>query len=113
MPILRMLLKIARAVVMNVIKIITSQVNLVQDIVTKPVQAMVQQVIGGAWRGDGAQRFADEMTSMVIPQLSNLTMSFGNTGHYITRALDTMYRADKQASRIAGGLADVFKGIFR
>ena len=106
------LLRIARSIVMNVVKIVTNQVNLVQDAITKPVQSMVQQVLGGAWRGDGAKRFSEEMTSMIIPQLQNLTMSFTNTGNFITRALDTMERADKAASKIAGGLMDVFKGIY-
>lgn len=112
MGILGALLRIARSIVMNVVKIVTQQVNLVQDAITRPVQAIVQQVLAGAWKGDGAQRFAEEMSNMIIPQLGNLTMSFTNTGNYITRALDTMYRADKQASKIAGGLLDVFKGIF-
>ena len=106
------LLRIARSIVMNVVKTVTQQVNLVQDAITKPIQTMVQQVLGGAWKGDGAVRFSEEMTSLVIPQLQNLTMSFTNTGNFITRALDTMERADKVASRISGGLMDVFKGIF-
>jgi len=106
------LLRIARSIVMNVIKIVTNQVNLVQDAVTKPIQTMVQQVVGGSWRGDGATRFAEEMQSLVLPQLQNLTMSFTNTGNFITRALDTMFRADKTSAKIAGGLMDVFKGIF-
>lgn len=107
------LLRIARSVVLNVVRTVTSQVNMVQEAVASPIRAMVQQVIGGAWRGEGAERFADEMTSLIIPQLSDLTRSFTNTSSSINKALNTMNRADKASARIANGLSDVFKGIYR
>ena len=113
MSIFGKLLRIARSIVLNVVRTVTNQVNMVQEAITSPLRTMVQQVLGGAWRGNGADRFAEEMTSLIIPQLSDLSTSFSNTGNYINRALNTMNRADKNASKIAGGLSDVFRGIFR
>lgn len=112
MSILGRLLRIARAAVSSVVRMVTQAVNQVMESVTRPLQGMVQQVLGGIWKGEGAQRFAEEMTSQVIPQLMNLTMSFSNTASYINRALDTMTRADKQAQKLASGLVDVFKSIY-
>lgn len=109
----RILIRIARAVVENIINIINQQIRLIQDVITQPLRQIVQQVVGGAWRGGGANRFVEEMTNEVIPQLvniGNVNMSFGNT---IRRAMDVMDRADRQATQQAQQLYDVFNGIFR
>ncbi|PKO13952.1 MAG: hypothetical protein CVU39_16355 [Chloroflexi bacterium HGW-Chloroflexi-10] len=109
---LGLLLRIARSVVNNVMSIITSQINIIQDAITSPLKAMVQQVTGGIWKGDGSVRFVQEMTSEVIPQLVNIGgmgMSFGGA---IRKALDFMDQADKQATSKANELFDVFNKIF-
>jgi len=91
---------------------ITSQVNLIQDAVTSPLRGLVQQVTGGIWKGEGANRFVQEMTSEVIPSLVNIgsmNMGFGNG---IKKALDIMDQADRQAQSKANELFDVFGKIF-
>jgi len=110
--ILGFLLKLARLVVQGVLNTIKNQVNMVLSAVTQPLQAIVSQVTNGAWKGDGAVRFVEEMQTQVLPALQNLGMGFTNTGSMITRAMDTIYRADTTASRIANGLGDLFGGIF-
>lgn len=107
------LLRIARSVVENVINTINNQIRMVQEAITAPLRAMVQQVLGGVWKGDGANRFVAEMTSEVLPMLVNITnvnMSFGGL---IRRAMDILDRADRQATQQAQQLYDVFNGIFR
>lgn len=106
------ILKIARSVVNHVISMITSQVNIIQDAVTSPLRALVQQVTGGIWKGDGSVRFVNEMTSEVIPQLASIgsiNMGFGSA---IRKALDLMDQADRQAASKANELFDVFNKIF-
>jgi len=91
---------------------ITSQVNIIQDAVTSPLRGLVQQVSGGIWKGEGANRFVQEMTSEVIPSLVNIgsmNMGFGNG---IKKALDIMDQADRQAQSKANELFDVFGKIF-
>lgn len=112
MGLLGFLLRIARAIVNGIISSIKKQVEVVAQGVEAPIRQMVSQVLGGAWKGDGAQRFVEEMNNDVLKQVTNLMGSCSNTGLFITKALDTMFRADKTAARIAGGLMDVFKGIF-
>lgn len=107
------LLRIARSVVENVISTINNQIRMVQEAITAPLRAMVQQVLGGVWKGDGANRFVAEMTSEVLPMLvniGNVNMGFGGL---LRRALDIMDRADRQAVQHAQQLYDVFNGIFR
>ena len=106
------ILRIVRSVVNHVISMITSQVNLIQDAVTSPIRGLVQQVTGGIWKGEGANRFVQEMTSEVIPSLVNIgsmNMGFGNG---IKKALDIMDQADRQAQSKANELFDVFGKIF-
>jgi hypothetical protein len=107
------LLRIARSVVENVINTINNQIRMVQEAITAPLRAMVQQVLGGVWKGDGANRFVAEMTNEVLPMLvniGNVNMSFGGL---LRRAMDIMDRADRQATQQAQQLYDVFNGIFR
>jgi phage-related protein len=108
---IRTILKIARSVVRNVTQVITGQINLIQDAVTAPLRSMVQQVVGGVWRGEGANRFVAEMTSEIIPQLTGVGSLAGNFGGLINRALDVMDRADRQATSKANALMDVFQKI--
>ncbi|MHB8133105.1 MAG: hypothetical protein ACYDH1_02675 [Anaerolineaceae bacterium] len=106
------ILRIVRSVVNHVISMITAQVNIIQDAVTSPLRGIVQQVTGGVWKGEGANRFVQEMTSEVIPSLVNIgsmNMGFGNG---IKKALDIMDQADRQAQSKANELFDVFGKIF-
>jgi len=112
MSILGALLKIARAIVSGIISQINKQVEMIMQGVTAPIQQMVQQVIAREWVGDGADRFVAEMQNDVLKQLQNMSGGVSNTATLVNKALDTMFRADKQAQRIASGLVDIFRGIF-
>ena len=105
------LLKIARSVVDHVIQIITQQVNIVQDAITAPLRNWVQQVLGGIWKGDGAERFVHEMTNEVITELVNIGSANLNFGGLIRGAIEIMDQADNQATQKANGLFDIFHSI--
>lgn len=111
MGILGFLLKIARAVVQGIINQIKGQVNMIMNAVTQPLNMIIQSVVAGAWKGDGADRFVAEMQSEVMQALQNMTGGLTNTGTLINKALDTMWRADRSARTIASGLLDDFKNI--
>jgi hypothetical protein len=96
----------------NAISQILKQVNVVQDAVTSPLRGLVNQVMGGIWKGNGANRFVQEMISEVIPMLVNI-MGFGNSyASAIDRARNRMNQAINQATSQAQSLFDVFNGIF-
>jgi len=96
----------------SIMNAIMQQVNVVQNIVTAPLKAIVNQVIGGIWKGDGATRFANEMTSMVIPSLTNITGSINGYNSAIKKAQEAMEQAVKSATSIASGLGEIFDSIF-
>ncbi len=96
----------------NAISQILKQVNVVQDAVTAPLRGLVNQVMGGIWKGNGANRFVQEMISEVIPMLVNI-MGFGTSyANAIDRARNRMNQAINQATSQAQSLFDVFNGIF-
>lgn len=91
---------------------ILAQVNVIEDAITAPLKAMVSQVVAGAWKGDGANRFASEMGSDVIPMLASIMVVQTNYGNAFKKSQDRMQQAFQQAANVAQTLSDVFNGIF-
>lgn len=104
--------KFARSIVRGIINQIMQQVNVIQDAVTSPLRALVNQVMGGAWKGDGATRFVDEMTSDVIPMLVNIAGINNNYANAIKKSMDRMEQAEREANSHVQQLFDVFSSIF-
>ena len=104
--------KFVRGLVNNIMNQVTQQVNMIQDAVTSPLRGLVNQVMGGMWRGDGANRFVAEMTGEVIPMLVNIMGINTNFVGAIKRTVDRMEQAERQASSRAQQLFDVFNKIF-
>jgi predicted histidine transporter YuiF (NhaC family) len=106
------LFKWVEELVGNVIQQVMQQINVVQEAVTAPLRGLVNQVVGGVWKGDGASKFTQEMTSEVIPMLANIMNVQTNFANAIKKAQDSMNQAMQQATSQAQGLFDVFNGIF-
>ena len=104
--------KFVEDLVGNAIGQILKQVNVVQDAVTSPLRSLVNEVMGGMWKGEGANRFVQEMTSEVIPMLVNIMGFNTNFANNITKAQNRMNQAINQATSQAQSLFDVFGGIF-
>jgi len=96
----------------GIINQVLQQVNIIQDAVTSPLRAMVGQVMSGTWRGDGANKFVNEMTSEVIPMLVNIMSINTNFANAIKKSQDRMNQAVHQATSQAQTLYDVFNNIF-
>ena len=106
------LFKWVEDLVNNVINQVLQQVNIIQNAVTSPLRAIINQVTGGIWKGDGANRFVQEMTSEVIPMLVNIMGFNTNFANAIKKSQDTMQQAVNQATSQAQTLMDVFGQIF-
>ncbi len=99
-------------VVDGVINQIMSQVRIIEEAVTSPLRALVGQVTGGIWRGDGADKFVQEMTSEVIPMLVNIMNVNSSYSSAIRRSIDRMNQAEQQAAQAANTLMEVFGQIY-
>jgi uncharacterized protein YukE len=108
----RILIRIARKVIESVLSQLMQQFNVVEQMAQAPMQAMVQQVVGGVWIGKGADAFVEEVSSLMIPGTQNINQHISVFSNNLTRALDTMTQADQQVRNIVGGLNDIFGGIY-
>jgi len=107
------LIKIAKQVVNSVRQQIMGQTSLLDMAVKAPIQAMVKQVVGGEWKGEGADAFVEECNKMFIPGTDNVMTIFRTMDSGIGRALDIMEAADAKATSIANDLDGIFRGIFK
>jgi uncharacterized protein YukE len=105
------LFKIVFGILDGVIQQIMQQVRIIEDAVTSPLRAIVGQVVSGVWRGDGADRFADEMGTEVIPMLMNIMNTNQNYASAISRSVERMRQAERQATQAAQSLVDIFGQI--
>lgn len=106
------LFKLAFGILDGVIQQIVSQIRLVEDAVTSPLRGIVGQVMSGVWKGDGANRFVEEMNNEVIPMLVNIMGVNQGYASAITRSVERMRQAERQATQAAQTLMDVFGQIF-
>jgi hypothetical protein len=96
----------------GIISSILSQFNFIQDLITTPLKVMVNQVVQGVWKGNGANKFVAEMTDQVIPMIASILTGTQNYANSIKKSQDHMLQGFQQASSIANSLNDVFNSIF-
>jgi WXG100 family type VII secretion target len=97
--------------VQNVVSQITQQSSQVEDVVNG-IRGGMQPISGGAWVGQGAQAFIEEVNSRLIPQIMQLIASISGFGGGINSALDVMSQADNDVFGVVGNIGDMFDSIF-
>jgi hypothetical protein len=106
------LLRLARAVVQGVMSQLMSQLNIVRESALAPMRLIVQQVMGGVWRGDGANAFVEEVSSLMIPGVGQVADHITIMHKNLQNAVDVIDQADQQANSKVNALADVFDAIY-
>jgi len=112
MSILSKLLRFARQVVANVTTQLNQQFNVVEQGALTPLRNIVAQVTGGVWKGDGANKFVEELSKMMIPGVGRVGAQIKTMNSNLQRAVTVMDQADAQVNSLAKGLGDVFGAIF-
>ncbi len=107
------LLRFARQVVQNILGQLMQQFNVVQEQALSPMRAMVQQVTGGVWIGEGANAFVEEVSSLMIPGVGKVGEHITTMQRNLNHAVETMDQADSQVTGLVNGLSDVFSNIYR
>lgn len=106
----RALMRMARAILDNVLGQLLQQFNVIQEQALSPLRMIVQQVQGGVWRGAGADAFVNELSTLMIPgvgQVGDQVTTFSNNLQF---ARDVIDRADEAAERLVRSrLFDAFK----
>jgi uncharacterized protein YukE len=104
------LFRFARKVVEGILSQLTQQLNVVQELAMAPMRAMIQQVVGGVWRGEGANAFVQEVSTLMIPGVGRVAQTITGLSSNLKHAQDVIDRADEEVSKIVKSkILDVFK----
>jgi hypothetical protein len=102
-----------RNAVEGVMSSITTLLNRVTQEVTSPLRMMINQVTGGEWTGDGADRFVNEMNTEVLVELRNMISINNSFSGAIRKSLNVFDQAEKTALSKVNDLGDIFGNIFK
>lgn len=94
------LFRFARKVVEGVLSQLTQQLNVVQEMAMAPMRAMIQQVVGGVWRGEGANAFVQEISTLMIPGVGRVAQTITGLSSNLQHAQNVIDRADEEVSKI-------------
>ncbi len=93
-------------------KITGGALNPIEQMVMAPIKAIIGQVTqGGVWKGNGANRFVEDLNGKVLPGLSNLHQSGQQYTGGIQKSFDHMVQAAQQATNMVGAMEDAFSNI--
>jgi uncharacterized protein YukE len=105
------LIRFAQQVVQMVMQQATQQMNVVLEQAFNPIQATVQLVQGGAWKGIGADAFVEEVQSLHMPGVSLIGEQIREMVSNLQQAGEIMMEADKQANQAVRSLDELFGRI--
>jgi len=97
--------------VQDVVNQVTQQANQIEDVVGG-IRGGMQPIMGGAWVGQGAQAFIEEVNTRLIPQIMQLIASIVGFGGGINSALDIISQADNDVFGLVNNIGDIFDSIF-
>ncbi len=103
------LMRLAKAMVRQVTSQMTQQVKVVQDAAIQPIRQVIAQVTGGVWRGRGADAFVAELSTLMVPGVGRVAQEITTVHQDVTKACETMERADSQARSAVSSLRGSFK----
>lgn len=83
--------------------------KMIQDMVESPIKAALDQIKAGAWQGEDADAFVNEMQRDLLPKVAELVASIFGVSTNITKAVTNVIDADKKALSSVSQAVDVFK----
>lgn len=89
---------------------ITQQINVMEDV--RGRVGSMSQALGGAWVGQDADAFMQEIATRVIPEIMDLIASIAGMPGGFSKMMDMTRAADSAARGRIGGLSDMFGSIF-
>lgn len=108
---LSVLIRFAQQVVQMVLQQFTQQLNVVTEQAFNPMQAAVQMVVGGSWRGVGADAFVEEVSSLHMPGVGLIGEQIQTFQGNLVRAGEIMTNVDQQSSQSVRSLDELFGRI--
>ncbi len=106
----KLLMRFARKIVDGILSQLTQQLNIVQELAMAPMRLMIQQVTGGIWRGNGANAFVQEVSSLMIPGVGKVAQTITGLSTNLKFAQSVIDRADEEVNKLVKSkITDTFK----
>jgi len=102
------LVRLAKSVLSQVMSQLMSQFNVVQNAALAPMRAIIGQVTGGVWRGNGADAFVAEVSNLMIPGVGRVGDEIKTVHDDLGVARDVMENADRQIRGVVSSLERSF-----
>lgn len=110
MPVSDAMLRLVRQLLETVLSQLAQQVTTVQEMALAPLRLMIQQVVGGIWIGEGANAFVEEVTNLLIPDVTLIGEDITQFSKNLGSARDIIEKADEEVDRLVQSrLADAFE----
>lgn len=97
------------------LNIIETQKGLMDDDVLNPFRDMAELVTGGAWIGNGADAFVQEVQSELIPEILSIISGVGGYSGSIVQSRDIIHAKDAElcGSQVEGIIREAFQEPLR
>ncbi|MCB0194616.1 MAG: hypothetical protein KDJ65_21880 [Anaerolineae bacterium] len=106
----KMVMRLARKLLEGALSQLTKQFNVIDEQVLNPLNKIVEIVSGGAWIGEGANAFLDEINTLAIPDVTSIGNEIDFTKTLLIKAEDLIVQADDRVSQLVRSqLTDTFK----
>jgi hypothetical protein len=107
------LLRFARGIVETTISQVNEQSNNLTEMVQTPIRDAVGMVVGGAWRGNAADSFLNEINTVVLPMVGRLIAAILGMNASIRNCITILDRADQEARNSVNSVAELFDTIIK
>jgi uncharacterized protein YukE len=84
-------------------------VQTVEQAAIAPINTMIQQVVGGAWKGEGADAFVNQLQNIATPKLHKMNEAATAYHLNIGKSGETVQQADSKVVSLAKALEGPFK----
>jgi hypothetical protein len=105
----KLLMRLARAILDQVLQGLSQQFNIVQEAAMAPIKAIIGQVTGGLWVGKGADAFVNELSSIAVPGVTRIGDAITAKITKLGKSRDIVDQADATCRGIVNGLRDKMK----
>jgi hypothetical protein len=82
--------------------------NTITNEIEQPIKAMVQQVLGGIWKGKGADAFVEMINNQVMGGVTKVQGHVGNYQTHINSTVDLINAGDMKAAQATSPLDESF-----
>lgn len=103
-------MKLLRGPVQDVVSRIMKQIDILGDVQSR--FSGFSSALQGAWIGEDADAFVEEVQTRLIPEIMDLIAAIGGMPGGLNQAMDIMDAADKRGRGLVSQLGDTFGSIF-